>query len=485
MMTIRFLPLVLLLGGCPNSLADEESHPCTLAQNCVYNAADGTSTCEEGYEWQDSNDISNYNCVEMEAMSLEEFLMERDAYLCRLTVACESPLMNKWGPITMTLQNEFCHPKNPKKALELEYLQADLESGRYDYNAPSAQLCAEALQIPKVCSDFPNHPNLTRSNSHSLGSLHILGAGIVHDKVYGGFVDHLASEHGFIMPDPCYEIFTGGSLSLNTQAADEPCVYHQHCQKGHYCKNDFNIPDAQCQQLCQPFHSTAESCTNDSQCSPNDFCNNTYTSDDACRPQEGFQPGENCYVSSSTSDPMAKCDGTFLCTYSGTDTKRCNPGRAIGEACSLEEDIGCAAGGRCFMEVEVDLTTGEEVTSSLCVALSEPGGPCEENKNCPFSFECLEERCVPAEEFPAYASNEDAAFLFDIDYRGVNESCAEEGSTNPACLGTHWACSPETQTCQPVVSLAGDACASGQQWPCLGLSICVEGVCQEYGANCL
>ena len=137
------------------------------------------------------------------------------------------------------------------------------------------------------------------------------------------------------------------------------------------------------------------------------------------------------------------------------------------------------------MEVEVDLTTGEEVTSSLSVALSEPDGPCEDDKNCPLSFECLEEKCVPMAEFPVYASTEDDAFLFDIDYRGVNESCVEAGSTNAAGLGTHWACSPETQTCQPLVSLTGDACVSGQQqWPCLGLSVCVDGVCQEYGAAC-
>ena len=40
-----------------------EGHPCELSANCVYDTEAGSSTCAEGYEWENPADLDNYNCT--------------------------------------------------------------------------------------------------------------------------------------------------------------------------------------------------------------------------------------------------------------------------------------------------------------------------------------------------------------------------------------------------------------------------------------
>lgn len=61
MTRFAFLSVLIVCLSC----AYNEPHPCELASHCVRDNAEKSSSCEDGYVWEDPSDSSNFNCVAM------------------------------------------------------------------------------------------------------------------------------------------------------------------------------------------------------------------------------------------------------------------------------------------------------------------------------------------------------------------------------------------------------------------------------------
>jgi hypothetical protein len=204
------------------------------------------------------------------------------------------------------------------------------------------------------------------------------------------------SATNFFYSDACQQIFAGlvpagGSCIADFNCAEGRCeAMASGCGKvcvtkageGKSC--DEASGDADCDGAlrcrsgtCQPRGLQGEFCEDTADCAALLWCN-TFGQ---CEPLPNS--GEECVVNESTgnADP---CRGSLVCTLTtatSPEVRRCLAGKAVNESCSA--DAPCASGLRCA------------TSDQLCHTISPPGGGCVSKDDCPRSFECVAQTCVP------------------------------------------------------------------------------------------